>query len=87
MTQNRRMFLSGSPYVRIYLRYPRASLFSPLNARGLVAFGQSRVVEDRVDEIIDRAFRIITAWPMWTSSLAPSPMMWTPRISRFRDGK
>ena len=23
----------------------------------------------------------MTAWPMWISSLAPSPMMWTPSSS------
>ena len=53
----------------------------------LVGLGERRVVEGVLDEVVERAPRLSTAWPMWISSVAPSPTMWTPSRRRVSSAK
>src|SRR2546426_5134068 len=59
-----------------------AELVGGVERRDLVALRQRRVVEDRLEEVVDPAPQGQHRWPIWTSSVAPLPMMWTPRSRR-----
>ena len=68
----------------IWLPEPRhgPQLVAAVQRGDFVALGQRRVVEDRVDEVVDRA-SADHVWPMWISSVALAPKTCTPRIFRF----